>query len=129
MESNLESPKIQEVEPLVLCRICLQEEVDRERLISPCLCKGSMKYVHQDCLNHWRLSSPNPDSVTRCDSCKMIYKLKFRGFAGLLFAQSHERMPQFLTVAIVFGLLCTSTYVLKIMELFFKIAPFTSLRE
>jgi hypothetical protein len=29
------------------------------RLISPCLCKGSMKYVHLDCLQHWRQTSSN----------------------------------------------------------------------
>jgi len=34
------------------CRICLEE--DDKEYISPCLCKGSLKYVHLDCLNQWR---------------------------------------------------------------------------
>ena len=31
------------------CRICLDSENNQD-LISPCLCKGSQKYVHQTCL-------------------------------------------------------------------------------
>ena len=34
------------------CRICLEE--DDKEYISPCLCKGSLKYVHRDCLKQWR---------------------------------------------------------------------------
>jgi len=36
----------------VECRICLEEEVNglHESLISPCLCSGSVKYVHFSCM-------------------------------------------------------------------------------
>lgn len=38
-----------------ICRICLAEdegETDNP-LISPCLCSGSMKYIHYQCLSNW----------------------------------------------------------------------------
>ena len=36
------------------CRICYGEESDNDNpLISPCLCKGSMKYIHYLCLKNW----------------------------------------------------------------------------
>ncbi|KAI8608035.1 hypothetical protein BC830DRAFT_1086506, partial [Chytriomyces sp. MP71] len=46
-----------------MCRICFggeggdvegTPEEDLGRLISPCKCKGSMKYVHLNCINEWR---------------------------------------------------------------------------
>ena len=37
-----------------VCRICYGEESDNDNpLISPCLCKGSMKYIHYLCLKNW----------------------------------------------------------------------------
>ena len=36
------------------CRICYMEEEDPENpLIQPCICSGSMKYIHLLCLKHW----------------------------------------------------------------------------
>lgn len=39
------------------CKICLggeEEEAELGRLISPCKCRGTIKYVHVECLNQWR---------------------------------------------------------------------------
>eukprot|EP00475_Leptophrys_vorax_P019399 TRINITY_DN2648_c0_g2_i1.p1 TRINITY_DN2648_c0_g2~~TRINITY_DN2648_c0_g2_i1.p1 ORF type:complete len:234 (-),score=40.00 TRINITY_DN2648_c0_g2_i1:72-773(-) len=125
---NLESPKPCKDDVFVTCRICLQEESNPALLISPCGCKGSMKYVHVDCLNTWRIPSPNPDSVYKCDSCKTLYKLKVKGVMGHVM-RMHKQMPLFLTLAICASLLCTATYVLKFMELIFKVSSFSSLGE
>ena len=36
------------------CRICYGEEDDEENpLVQPCICQGSMKYIHLNCLKHW----------------------------------------------------------------------------
>eukprot|EP01069_Polyplicarium_translucidae_P002588 Polyplicarium_translucidae@DN2073_c0_g1_i2.p1 len=36
------------------CRICLSEEgTPDDPLVCPCQCKGSIKFVHLDCLRHW----------------------------------------------------------------------------
>ena len=38
-----------------ICRICLSEETspNKNPLICPCICKGSMKYIHYLCLKNW----------------------------------------------------------------------------
>ena len=40
------------------CRICYCEEDTMENpLIQPCICSGSMKYIHLNCLKHWLKNS------------------------------------------------------------------------
>ncbi|KAF9132588.1 hypothetical protein BGW39_011766 [Mortierella sp. 14UC] len=66
------------------CRICLggaDEEDTLGRLISPCLCKGSMKYVHVECLNAWRTRSPKRESHYKCDTCKYSFSFRRTSFA------------------------------------------------
>lgn len=42
------------------CRICHEEDEEGDEhnkvnnLFSPCLCKGTTKYVHKNCLEKWR---------------------------------------------------------------------------
>ena len=55
------------------CRICLDSEP--AGLFRPCKCKGSMQWVHVDCLNHWRKSSANPKAFHRCEQCLYEYRL------------------------------------------------------
>ncbi|KAI1316986.1 hypothetical protein EDD11_009144 [Mortierella claussenii] len=69
------------------CRICLggaDEEDTLGRLISPCLCKGSMKYVHVECLNAWRARSPKRESHYKCDTCKYSFSFRRTSFARYL---------------------------------------------
>ncbi|KAJ6260315.1 E3 ubiquitin-protein ligase [Drechslerella dactyloides] len=63
------------------CRICLDtstEDADPElgRLISPCLCKGSARYVHEECLRAWRLHSANEQSFYKCPTCHFEYQFR-----------------------------------------------------
>ncbi|KAI0837304.1 hypothetical protein F5Y06DRAFT_271293 [Hypoxylon sp. FL0890] len=44
-----------------------------DRLISPCLCKGSVKYVHEGCLKLWMNQNPN---AWRCSRCRYQYRMK-----------------------------------------------------
>jgi len=50
------------------CRFCLEEE---GQMISPCYCKGTMKYVHRECLNIWR--SQNTNAFNQCTQCHFQY--------------------------------------------------------
>jgi RING-variant finger protein len=54
------------------------------RLIRPCKCKGSVKYVHEDCLQHWRHSDPSYGARTfyNCPTCGFKYKLSRIGWAN-----------------------------------------------
>ena len=57
------------------CRICLEED-DIQNMITPCLCKGSRKYVHRKCLNEWRICSNDEDSKNKCTICNFEYIIK-----------------------------------------------------
>jgi hypothetical protein len=38
----------------MVCRICYEGPREEDKLFSPCLCRGSCKYVHVSCLHTWR---------------------------------------------------------------------------
>ncbi|KAG8458876.1 hypothetical protein KFE25_004210 [Diacronema lutheri] len=54
------------------CRLCFAG-AECGALLAPCLCAGSMRYAHVDCLNQWRLTSTNAQSFVRCDQCGYVY--------------------------------------------------------
>lgn len=44
----------EEAQKSKICRICyLEDDTIDNPLIQPCICSGSMKYIHLDCLKHW----------------------------------------------------------------------------
>ncbi len=54
----------------------VSEDPELGRLISPCLCKGSQKYVHEGCLQAWRQAAPLSDrNFWQCPTCKFEYRL------------------------------------------------------
>jgi hypothetical protein len=68
------------------CRYCLSDD-KTEKLIDPCHCEGTMKYVHQECLEDWIKNGNrhvkeiiNPKNnmkiyLTICEICK--YQMKY----------------------------------------------------
>ncbi|CAK9062692.1 unnamed protein product [Durusdinium trenchii] len=67
-----------------LCRICLLEgSTEEDPLITPCLCKGSIEFVHLGCLRYWIRGRLNITDSTSggsyfyrplaCELCKAIY--------------------------------------------------------
>jgi hypothetical protein len=54
------------------------------RLISPCRCRGTMKFVHLSCLNSWRFTSPNAKSVYQCDQCRYRYNFNRTRYAAIV---------------------------------------------
>lgn len=52
-----DGPIFQEAKPNsgFSCRICLSDEVDHpdDPLIAPCTCRGTIQYIHANCLKHW----------------------------------------------------------------------------
>ena len=60
------------------CRICYgdEENIIENPLISPCLCKGSMKYIHYKCLKNWlesKIESSPYSSIELNDNIGMCY--------------------------------------------------------
>lgn len=71
-EEKLEEIKLEET---FQCRICLEEETNKDLLISPCKCSGTSKYVHKECLRTWRYQDINADGFYRCMECNENYIL------------------------------------------------------
>ncbi|KAJ2993850.1 hypothetical protein NUW58_g1714 [Xylaria curta] len=55
---------------------------DGDRLLSPCLCKGSIKYMHEGCLKLWM--NENPSKGYKCDICKYQYRMERLSWAQRL---------------------------------------------
>lgn len=67
-------------------------EDDSGRLIRPCMCKGSSKYVHAGCLQQWRHADPSYGrrNYWQCPTCGFKYRLARLGvgrFIGSVAAQ------------------------------------------
>jgi E3 ubiquitin-protein ligase DOA10 len=78
-KERVEAPRKKE------CRYCLSDD-KLEMLIDPCNCEGTMKYVHQECLEEWikngnrQVSESNENKkmkiyMTICEICK--YQMKY----------------------------------------------------
>ena len=50
-----------------ICKIC---HCGGDELITPCLCAGSIKYVHKECLTEWIRTSSDKK---RCELCQFMY--------------------------------------------------------
>ncbi|XP_030571576.1 uncharacterized protein LOC115770442 [Drosophila novamexicana] len=52
-----------------ICRICHCESDPQNPLLTPCYCSGSLKYVHQACLQQWLTAS----ATNSCELCKFPF--------------------------------------------------------
>ncbi|OMJ79794.1 hypothetical protein SteCoe_20094 [Stentor coeruleus] len=80
-ESDLpeDYPKIviQKVDDDRICRICFDIQIENNPIISPCLCNGTMKYIHEKCLKAWILSQNLEIKGISCDICKALFIIEF----------------------------------------------------
>lgn len=65
------------------CRICYEQE-GKEKLFSPCMCSGSMGFVHMTCIEKWTKTSLSE----QCEICHAKYTFdtmsrKFHFISGL----------------------------------------------
>ena len=60
-----------------ICKICFEKETKTNPLIAPCLCEGTIKYVHQKCLKNWLNSSNIKPELAKCGICKCKYEIRF----------------------------------------------------
>ena len=90
-----------------VCRICYIEEEDEDNpLVQPCICSGSMKFIHLSCLKHWistrscvKIDATEKCSVyiikaVECELCKTkfpdIIKHEGKFYALLDFSKEYE---------------------------------------
>lgn len=53
----------------IVCRICFDDNKE-EPIITPCLCKGSVAFVHTSCLEKWLAES----NTSSCELCHHVYE-------------------------------------------------------
>ncbi|KAJ3076790.1 hypothetical protein HDU98_000090 [Podochytrium sp. JEL0797] len=53
----------------LICRVCRSPGTDDNQLYHPCKCSGSMRYVHQECLEDWLTHSRKK----HCEICNFKY--------------------------------------------------------
>jgi len=76
------------------CRICFDsdEAGPSGQLFSPCKCAGSMRFVHVECLNSWRIASQNERSYYKCDQCHYEYRLERVRAASFLASRDAQQL-------------------------------------
>lgn len=58
------------------CRICFDKEFEGSKLIAPCKCRGSSRYIHIHCLSQWQetaIENNAPQKATTCPVCLSEY--------------------------------------------------------
>lgn len=63
----------------------ISEDPELGRLMSPCRCKGSQRYVHEGCLQAWRQAAPLSDrNFWHCPTCGFQYRMSRLRWASWL---------------------------------------------
>lgn len=58
-----------------ICKFCLDTSDSKKNpFIEPCECRGSMQFVHEECLTHWRRLNP-ARNADFCLLCMQPYRL------------------------------------------------------
>jgi hypothetical protein len=60
-----------------VCRICFEKGSVSHKLISPCRCAGSVKFIHEDCLKTWLAGNEEDIDNSKCELCHTEYKMEF----------------------------------------------------
>eukprot|EP00743_Colponemidia_sp_Colp-15_P008916 GILK01009729.1.p1 GENE.GILK01009729.1~~GILK01009729.1.p1 ORF type:complete len:335 (+),score=28.17 GILK01009729.1:46-1005(+) len=63
-----------------VCRICLENDTQK-KLISPCKCSGSMRWIHEDCLKQWLASQEDVErgrmiEGSQCEICHTPFQME-----------------------------------------------------
>lgn len=108
-----------------VCRMCFSSENELGddgsslgRLIAPCHCDGSMRYVHDTCLDQWRRKSAATEAARVCGQCHARYRFRRRPYANLI---AFVQASQMLRILICFTLVFSLSFVLGV-------AAFSTLR-
>ena len=88
-----------------ICRICHCEGEEGNKLTSPCLCLGSLKYVHMRCLQKWIKSSEK----LSCELCHFDYLMTTK-------TKPFRQVSQYLCVLICLGLRSSYTLLCSLKD-------------
>ncbi|KAJ1769577.1 hypothetical protein LPJ74_003939 [Coemansia sp. RSA 1843] len=92
------------------CRVCRGEATAEEPLFHPCRCSGSIRYVHQDCLEEWLSHS----SKRYCELCGHEY-----AFSPLYDPNMPENIPKIIIARQIIS--SVVMYILSVVRTLFVI--------
>ncbi|GAB5586558.1 hypothetical protein Unana1_01458 [Umbelopsis nana] len=103
------------------CRICLNSSDDDDKedisadnpLIRPCLCKGSMAYVHLACLQRWR--QERSENAFTCEVCHYKYDLRRPFWAKLI---GSRVLVAFITLVLVLAVVTILSLLVKVIDVY-----------
>ncbi|CAG8618945.1 2149_t:CDS:1 [Acaulospora colombiana] len=106
---------------LKFCKICQETEDTtdssshaKNRLISPCKCKGSLQYVHLSCLNEWRATTLRQDASYRCEVCKYEYRFYRPRLAKILESKIFLHTMTFMIFLLV---ICVTSWIILVIDI------------
>lgn len=88
-----------------ICRICMEDE-NEDKMITPCLCAGTCKWVHRYCLDKWRVSEYGTNVFNQCPQCKFYYVFRYKSESWVHY------------IKIIILLLCLLLYVVTVIGVF-----------
>jgi hypothetical protein len=88
-------------------KVCyISSDPEAGRLIRPCKCSGSSRYVHEGCLQAWRHADPayQRRNYWECPTCKFRYRLERMKWARWI-------SSTFLQILLTLGIMFTAVFV------------------
>lgn len=92
------------------CKICYETFENRNDLINPCKCDGSLKYVCKSCFNKILESNKGNSNFTNCSVCRVAYKRECKNFHETV---SSEILPNALLLIILSSFMVLLFFVLS----------------
>lgn len=110
----------------IFCKICYEvENKEKGKLIKPCICSGSMKFIHEDCLKKWIEGKENYKEINVCEICKSEYKIKLDTKTVL----SSSKVKKYLCKLLCCIIGLSSILVSVCISLYFIVGNFTSMSK
>lgn len=76
LEAILKNSRGRAKTPNKICKFCLYDSSNYQgNLISPCKCRGSLKYVHEECLKTFLIIKKHNLDQSFCETCKAPIKM------------------------------------------------------
>lgn len=113
-----------------VCRFCLSDDNEQiNPLLSPCLCAGTMKFVHRNCLTQWRTVAPFDRFRVNCQLCNTPYILQHRWLVENIPAPNHI-WDNFLNQTFLITIFVHYIHLLVMSQYFYKfINPFQHIKS
>mmetsp|Transcript_76289 Transcript_76289/g.126556 ORF Transcript_76289/g.126556 Transcript_76289/m.126556 type:complete len:327 (+) Transcript_76289:27-1007(+) len=125
------TPLLEDGHAGAICRVCHSGGSDPSPLLSPCLCDGSIRWVHRDCLDKWRAQGSQAWRASRCELCGFtyVYELRQASRLGAIWLMSNKYVFTAIVSAIVFSALVKAYSLLTALVVLGVVCGFWALSD